>query len=257
MFGSTEIPLDPYFPNILLALCASSIVESFSDMKIDPNNDQKIIDSWHKNAAPWIVAIQKHQIESRRLVTDRSIIDAVVSRDGKTVLDLGCGEGWLTRELVARGMDVLGTDIVPELIEQARTFDDGRFKLASYQEIAAGKLSEKFDVVVANFSLIGDESVNDLFQSIPSLLNPHGTFIVQTLHPTITTGDLPYVDAWRQSSWAGFSEDFTDPSPWYFRTVARWIELYISHGLAIVEVREPVNPQTGKPAAAIFIGVSY
>lgn len=241
----------------ILALFSSAIVGKFSHMKIDPNNDQKIIDSWHKNAAPWIVAIQEHQIESRRLVTDRSIIDAVFSRDGKTVLDLGCGEGWLTRELVSLGMDVLGTDIVPELIEQAQTFDTGRFKLASYQEIAAGKLSEKFDVVVANFSLLGDESVKDLFRSIPSLLNPHGTFIIQTLHPIIATSDLPYVDGWRQSSWAGFSEDFTDPSPWYFRTVATWIELYISHGLTIVEVREPINPQTGKPVATIFIGTSY
>jgi hypothetical protein len=31
-------------------------------MPIDPRNDQKIIDSWHKNAAPWIVAIRDRQI---------------------------------------------------------------------------------------------------------------------------------------------------------------------------------------------------
>lgn len=49
-------------------------------MEIDPDNERKIIDSWHKNAAPWTIAIQEGQIESRRLVTDRSIVDAVVSR---------------------------------------------------------------------------------------------------------------------------------------------------------------------------------
>jgi hypothetical protein len=41
---------------------------------IDRNNDSKIIDSWFKNAAPWIVAIEERQIESRNLVTDRSIV---------------------------------------------------------------------------------------------------------------------------------------------------------------------------------------
>ncbi len=224
-------------------------------MKIDPDNDRQIIDSWFKNAAPWIVAIEEKQITSRNLITDRAIVDAVVSRGGKTVLDLGCGEGWLTRALVAQGLDVFGTDIVPSLIERAKTIGLGQFELASYAEIASGTLAKKFDVVVANFSLIGEESVESLFRSMRSLLTDRGTFIVQTLHPTIACGDLPYRDGWRASSWDGFSDEFTDPAPWYFRTLATWVELYTANGLSIVEIREPIHPQTGKPAAVIFIGV--
>ena len=223
-------------------------------MAIDSDNERKIIDSWHKNAAPWIVAIEQQQIESRRLVTNRAIVEAVISRNSSTVLDLGCGEGWLTRSLVAQGLEVLGTDLIPVLIEQARTMGIGRFELADYAEIAAGKLSEKFDVVVANFSLLGDESVRGLFRSMPRLLNPDGTLIVQTLHPIFACGDLPYLDGWRCSSWCGFSPEFTDPPPWYFRTLATWVNLFVAYGLSVVEIREPKNPQTGEPAAAIFIG---
>jgi hypothetical protein len=40
-------------------------------MTIDLDNDRKIIDSWFKNAAPWIVAVEEQQIESRKLITDR------------------------------------------------------------------------------------------------------------------------------------------------------------------------------------------
>jgi hypothetical protein len=36
-----------------------------------PDKESKIIDSWFKNAAPWIVAIEQRQIQSRNLVTDR------------------------------------------------------------------------------------------------------------------------------------------------------------------------------------------
>jgi 2-polyprenyl-3-methyl-5-hydroxy-6-metoxy-1,4-benzoquinol methylase len=219
------------------------------------NKDREIIDSWFKNAAPWIVAIQEQQIESRKLITDRSIIDAVVSQNARTVLDLGCGEGWLTRELSARGMEVLGVDAIPTLIAQARSILIDRFELATYTEIAAGKLAEKFDVVVANFSLFGNESVVDLFRSIPLLIDPQGAFIIQTLHPTISCGDLAYVDGWRSSSWAGFSDDFTDPAPWYFRTLATWIKLYCTNGFSLVEIREPLDPRTGKPAAVILVGV--
>jgi 2-polyprenyl-3-methyl-5-hydroxy-6-metoxy-1,4-benzoquinol methylase len=224
-------------------------------MTIDLHNEQKIIDSWSKNTAPWIVAIQEQQIESRKLITDRSIVNAVVSRGGQTLLDLGCGEGWLTRALIAQGINVLGTDAIPELLNRARAMGLGNFELASYIDIAAGQIGTKFDVVVANFSLIGKESVESLFRSMPSLLNDGGSFIVQTLHPTISCGDLPYLDGWRASSWDGFSDEFTDPAPWYFRTLESWVELYTTNGLSIVEIREPIHPQTGKPAAIIFIGV--
>jgi 2-polyprenyl-3-methyl-5-hydroxy-6-metoxy-1,4-benzoquinol methylase len=224
------------------------------NMKSESNKDREIIDSWFKNAAPWIVAIQEQQIESRKLITDRSIIDAVVSRNAQTVLDLGCGEGWLTRELSARGMEVVGVDAIPTLITQARSMSIDRFELATYTEIAAGKLAEKFDVVVANFSLFGNESVVDLFRSIPLLLNPQGALIIQTLHPMISCGDLAYVDGWRSSSWVGFSDDFTDPAPWYFRTLATWIKLYRTNEFSLVEIREPLHPSTGKPASVIFIG---
>ena len=69
--------------------------------------DQQIIDSWDVNAAPWVRAVRNHEIPSRRLVTDQAIIDAVMRRKPTSVLDLGCGEGWLARELSARGVDVL------------------------------------------------------------------------------------------------------------------------------------------------------
>jgi 2-polyprenyl-3-methyl-5-hydroxy-6-metoxy-1,4-benzoquinol methylase len=171
------------------------------------------------------------------------------------VLDLGCGEGWLTRALVERGMNVVGTDVIPAFIDRASTIGAGEFEVATYAEIAAGKLAKKFDVVVANFSMIGKESVEGLFRAMPSLLTDRGTFIVQTLHPTISNGDLPYLDGWRASSWDGFSDEFTDPAPWYFRTLATWIELYTANGLSLIEICEPIHPQTGKPVSVIFIGV--
>jgi 2-polyprenyl-3-methyl-5-hydroxy-6-metoxy-1,4-benzoquinol methylase len=225
------------------------------NIKNESNKDREIIDSWYKNAAPWIVAIQEQQIESRKLITDRAIIEAVVSQNARTVLDLGCGEGWLTRELSARGMEVLGVDAIPALIARASSMSTDRFEVATYTEIAAGKLVEKFDVVVANFSLFGNESVMDLFRSIPLLLNSQGALIIQTLHPKFSCGDLAYVDGWRSSAWAGFNDDFTDPAPWYFRTLATWVKLYRTNEFTLVDIHEPLHPNTGKPASVIFVGV--
>ena len=221
-------------------------------MNLDPLSDAKIIDSWHRNAAPWTAAVRENQIESRRLVTNQAIVDAVRSRSPSTALDIGCGEGWLVRALTAHGVHSIGVDVVSELIDRARS-GGGDFRVASYEDLAAGALELRVDVVVANFSLIGKESVGDLLAYVPRLIAPTGALIVQTLHPVIATGELPYVDGWRQGSWTGFSDDFSDPAPWYFRTLESWIQLLSASGLTLVELREPVHPISGKPASIIFV----
>jgi len=222
-------------------------------MSATPLSDEKIVDSWNTNAGAWGDAIRAGQIESRTLVTNQSIIDAVLRHEPTSILELGCGEGWLARHLAARGKQVLGVDAVPALIEQARSAG-GRFEVMSYKDIAAGKLHECFDVIVANFSLLGEDAVTKLFGAIPTLLNPRGVFIVQTIHPLQGCGELPYVDGWRAGSWVGFGGDFSDPAPWYFRTLASWLKLFVANGFELIELNEPLHPNSGKPASVIFVG---
>lgn len=222
-------------------------------MASDDLRDTEIIDAWHANAAPWTAAVRAGDIASRRLVTDGAIIDAVLSRTPRSVLDVGCGEGWLARALASHGVEVTGIDVVPALIEQARAAGGGRFSVASYEDLAAGRNHVMVDAVVCNFSLIGRPSVDGLFASVRSLLQPGGSFIVQTLHPWSACGDLDYAEGWRDGSWAGFGPDFAQPAPWYFRTLQSWLALFTASGLYVRELREPLHPATNKPASIIFI----
>jgi 2-polyprenyl-3-methyl-5-hydroxy-6-metoxy-1,4-benzoquinol methylase len=225
-------------------------------MSIDPLSDAKIIDSWGTNAAPWTTAVRDKQIESRRLVTDQAIVDATLGRSPRSVLDIGCGEGWLARALAAKGIEVIGIDAIPELIEQARLAGGGDFHMMTYEDVAAGRLNQSVDAVVCNFALLGNESVAGLFGVIRSLLNPHGTLLVQTLHPLTACGDSLYQDGWREGSWAGFTADFRDPAPWYFRTLESWGKLFSEHGWRLLEMREPRYPQTQMLVSVIFIAVA-
>ncbi len=217
--------------------------------------DRKIVDSWRVNAAPWIRAVRNQEIESRRLVTDAAIVDAVMSRGPASVLDLGCGEGWLARDLSARGVDAVGVDVVPALIQSAQEAGGATYHVMSYEDVACGQLDLKVDVVVCNFSLIGAADVDGLVVAVPGLLNDGGALVVQTLHPVAACGDYPYEDGWREGSWDGFSEDFTDPAPWYFRTTESWLRLFGSAGFTSVETTEPRHPHTGKPMSLLLVGV--
>lgn len=216
------------------------------------HTDASIIDSWSRNTDPWTAAVRGGEIGSRVLVTNAAIVDAVRAYAPATGVDLGCGEGWLVRALPEVSM--IGVDASAGLVEQARQAGGGEFRQLSYEEIAAGQLALAADVAVCNFSLIGDAAVRGLLRAAPSYLRQGGHLIVQTVHPLTACGDAPYADGWRDGSWAGFSSDFTDPAPWYFRTVSSWLALFEEHGLRVVEMREPLHPQTGKPVSLILAG---
>jgi 2-polyprenyl-3-methyl-5-hydroxy-6-metoxy-1,4-benzoquinol methylase len=219
-----------------------------------PVSDSHIIQSWHRNAAPWSTAVRDGQIASRTLVTDAAVLAAVQRQGGTTALDIGCGEGWLARALAAQGYRVTGVDVVPALIDAARAaHPEGDYRVASYESIAAGELDLEVDVAVANFSLIGRDAVEGLVRRVPALLALGGAFVVQTLHPATARGAHPYTDGWRDGSWAGFSPDFTDPPPWYFRTVSGWIAMLQAAGLRLREMAEPIHPVTGDPLSLILV----
>jgi 2-polyprenyl-3-methyl-5-hydroxy-6-metoxy-1,4-benzoquinol methylase len=222
-------------------------------MDDDQRNEGKIIASWRSNAAPWTAAVRRGQIESRQLITDRAIIEAVLQHSPRSVLDLGCGEGWLARALSAHGIRVLGVDAVAALIEQAQRSGGGEFRLASYEQIAAGEIAVRSDVVVCNFALLGKSSVEGLLRAMPSLLEAQGRLIIQTLHPVIACGEAAYQDGWREGSWRGFDAAFVDPAPWYFRTMQGWIKLLADRDLRLLQLREPLHPTLKWPASVIFI----
>jgi 2-polyprenyl-3-methyl-5-hydroxy-6-metoxy-1,4-benzoquinol methylase len=225
-------------------------------MEIPPLSDAKILDSWGKNVSPWTTAVRQQQIASRKLVTDQAIVETILDYAPQTVLDLGCGEGWLARQLAAMGIQVIGVDAIPELVAAAQQAGDGEFHVATYEAIAAGAFRAAVDLMVCNFSLLGKESVEGVFAAKHLFLNPGGHFVVQTIHPVIGCGESPYQDGWREGSWTGFSDDFTDPAPWYFRTLESWVRLFNKNGFRLVELREPLHPRTEKPASIIFVGLS-
>jgi 2-polyprenyl-3-methyl-5-hydroxy-6-metoxy-1,4-benzoquinol methylase len=219
----------------------------------DPRELQ-IISSWNSNAQAWSDAIRTSSIASRKLVTDKAIVDAAASISPRRVLDIGCGEGWLARALNALGMDVAGVDVVPDLIARAAALGGGDFQVRDYDCIAKRQWRhEPFDAIVCNFSLLGKVSVDSLLAALPHYLAGPGHLIIQTLHPIAACGDAPYEDGWRAGSWQGFGSDFSDPAPWYFRTVESWSELLKASGFEIVECREPCAAGGVPPASIIWI----
>src|SRR3989338_2843382 len=124
---------------------------------MNPHSDMKIVDSWGKNASQWTAAVREGQIESRKLVTDKAIVDAVMSHSPESVVDIGCGEGWLVLELASRGVRAVWVDAIPALIDHAKAAGGGDFLVMPYEAISHELVEAQFDVAVCNFSLLGKE----------------------------------------------------------------------------------------------------
>ncbi|WP_430390275.1 class I SAM-dependent methyltransferase [Dyella sp. 20L07] len=217
------------------------------------SSEHQILDAWQANADAWERAVRDGRIESRKLVTDRAVVDAVLARSPRRVIDLGCGEGWLARHLAHAGIQVLGLDAVPALVEAAQRQGGGDFRVMSYEDIAAGNLHERANVVVCNFSLLGESSVTGLLAAVPNLLEAGGSLIVQTLHPLAVVSEQPYRDGWREGSWVGCGDGFSQAAPWYFRTLGSWVSALAEAGLQLTSLIEPIHPHTGRSASVIFL----
>ncbi|YAF94094.1 MAG: class I SAM-dependent methyltransferase [Nodularia sp. CChRGM 3473] len=219
------------------------------------NNEQQILHSWAVNAKPWTRIVRDKKIESRILITDKAIVEAVVETQPKTFLDIGCGEGWLCYELFSRGFNGWGVDGISDLIESARCMGDVRFVVSSYSDLPSQKFGviNQFSCFICNFSILGEHTLHEIAEAGQSLLESGGKIIIQTLHPVISCGDFPYENGWRKTSWTGIADESFHPAPWYFRTVESWIHDFHLRNYQLLKLLEPYHPITKKPASIIFI----
>ncbi|WP_416466641.1 class I SAM-dependent methyltransferase [Pseudomonas sp. LFS044] len=208
--------------------------------------------SWQLNAKAWIDAVRGGAIESRRQVTDQAILLAILGRQPERVLDLGCGEGWLLRALADRGIDAVGVDGDAVLVEAARAAGSSAVHKASYEQLAAEEvdIGGDYDLICANFALLHQDII-PLLAAMRALLAPSGTMVIQTLHPwSMANGD--YQDGWREESFAGFAGQW-QPMPWYFRTLASWLNALDMAGLRLVNLQEPQHPQSAVPQSLLLV----
>jgi 2-polyprenyl-3-methyl-5-hydroxy-6-metoxy-1,4-benzoquinol methylase len=217
-----------------------------------PAPESTLLQSWHHNAPSWIEAVRTGAIESRLQITDQAILLAVQSRQPERVLDLGCGEGWLLRALIERGIEAVGVDGDTTLVEAARKAGSSQVHVASYEALVEAKvdIGSDYDLICANFALLHQDII-PLLATLHALLAPGGALVIQTLHPwTAAAGD--YQDGWRNETFAGFKGQW-QPMPWYFRTLSSWINALDMAGFRLASVQEPQHPQSPEPQSLLLV----
>src|SRR5881392_1225908 len=106
---------------------------------------------WNLLADDWRVQVGADGDSNRRLNSDPVLWEFAGDVRGLSVLDAGCGTGYLSKKLRDRGARVTGVDFAERMIEIARTdHPDIDFRVDSCTELATLE-DGHFDLVVANY----------------------------------------------------------------------------------------------------------
>src|SRR5216684_2625374 len=145
-----------------------------------PDREDTSTRSWNAIADDWVAHADAN--DYRNLYLMPRVLAMVGDVAGKTVLDLGCGEGGYARELVRRGARVTGVDGSERLIEVARqrTRDDAVEVSFVHGNANAldGIESDAFDTVVASMSLMDVEDYGGAIREAHRVLRGGGELVM-------------------------------------------------------------------------------
>ncbi len=113
------------------------------------------------------------------------LLEKVGDVQGLAVLDAGCGEGYIARQVAARGATVTGIDVSPRLVEIARAQDpDGA--IAYHTHDLSHPLPEyagAFDVVVSNLVLNDVPDYEGFIATIGAVTKAGGRYVLSLNNP--------------------------------------------------------------------------
>ena len=142
--------------------------------------------SWEPEAENWIAWTRTpgHDAYWYYRVT---FFDEIVPPAGRATLDVGCGEGRVTRDLAARGHRVTGLDASDSLIRAAsEAHPDGAYVVADAADLPFEDAA--FDLVVAHNSLMDVDDMPGAAKEAARVLEPGGRLCVSVTHPFMDAG---------------------------------------------------------------------
>jgi SAM-dependent methyltransferase len=122
------------------------------------------------------------------------LLDLIGSAVGLRVVDLGCGDAQIGKELLAGGgASYLGVEPSQNMIGAARETLAGTGGEAVQATIEAWEYpAEAFDLVISRLALHYVEEIGATFRRVFRTLVPGGRFVFSVEHPVITSCDRAY-----------------------------------------------------------------
>jgi len=181
----------------------------------------------------------------------KGVVELLSPRAGERILDLGCGTGRLTAEIAATGADVIGIDLSPEMISEARAlFRDLHFEVADARHM---HFEQQFDAVFSNAVLHWIPQPELVVQAVAKALVPGGRFVAEFGGK----GNVRRLLAAINRAYASFGvQGGLADNTWYYPSVAEYASLLEREGLEVRDAKlfdRPTRLEDGEKGLEAWI----
>jgi 2-polyprenyl-3-methyl-5-hydroxy-6-metoxy-1,4-benzoquinol methylase len=159
-----------------------------SEQEVDLRETKK---HWEGTSQNWMNKLEENREDkgdlSRELIIDPALWKQLGDIEGLRILDAGCGNGYLSRQLAKKGAEVVGVDFSRHFISYCKRKEKENPLGCNFYHGSLTDLSflssESFDLVVSNVVMVDVQDYKTAFKEINRVLKPKGRFVWSNLHP--------------------------------------------------------------------------
>jgi len=216
---------------------------------------------WDDSADAWDHFVESGLDYHRVELHGPALLDACRPVHGCKVLDLGCGQGWFSRQLASRGAVVTGVDWSARLVEHARRHEARAplgvaFEVMDAAQVASRFGAGSFDLATGCMSIMDMPDPGEVLKAARAVVRPGGRVVFSVPQPVT---DATFREWERDPSGRKLAlklNHYFDATPtmleWkmkrlthhfttvqYRHTLEQWSRMIESAGLLIARLREP------------------
>ena len=154
----------------------------------------EVIQQWASIPQDVIEAFGDEGDYARQSLLNPTIFNLLGDVNGKTILDAGCGNGYLCRLLAQRGAKVTGLEPAYVLIQYAIKREKKEPLYIDYiqADLTTWRSEKRFDIVIANMVLMDIPDYEAALDTCFVHLQPGGELILSLTHPCFEGSDSEY-----------------------------------------------------------------
>lgn len=232
-------------------------------MKSDKKIPYSTKELWSRKAREWDQWIGPDGDMNRRFQSDPVLWEMLGDVAGLTVLDSGCGTGYLALQVGEKGAHVIGIDFSAQMIEIARERAGENPHHVDFRIDSTSSLEtiqdESIDIVISNYVLMDLPDLENALLESNRVLRRSGKMIAVFSHPCFSDPRGPelvekgfvqyrwdfsyFEEREREGEWGPFSTPFIS----YHRPLSSYWNMFVSAGFEVRDFREPVVEPPAPP----------
>ncbi|WP_240167392.1 class I SAM-dependent methyltransferase [Streptomyces noursei] len=225
-----------------------------------PTNDAAI-QQWNRIPREAMEAMEPDGDFAKRHLINPVLLRMLGDVRGRRVLDAGCGHGYFSRMLAARGAHVTGVEPTDGMFSYAREREQSLGQGIGYVQAELARLPDlggPFDAVVCSMVLAAVPDWKPAMRACVQALRPGGLFVFSVNHPAFEQ----LLTTWRAHGdyrLHRYLEEYTIPQTYasdFHRPISAYLNELAALGCRLRELAEPgLDPRTAREAQDTTPGI--